>query len=335
MSIFLILLQLAAFGEYIYCIKAYWLKPGIPHIPILTMVMELGLFASGIVSFVLACHFFYVFNELFRRSDCEIIPHVAFQLEDSDGPKPIDWLVGNICLLVGFLDIAFIVFVDMQYNSYFDFYGIHDFTNNISRAEKLVYYLYVAMFVWGMLCAVVSCCIFYILTRDIVSRVEATEVYILERATCFTDAKKAHEDLLKYSEKLIQMIEKWFTAHNIFFFCITLCIIFKWFEFTTDDSKFSNHKILWASEILASFLIAFKFCFPFFSASLATARFKKMYYNINKKKLFEDIHEMARFLEYAERCNFGFVVFGVKITTNMAFITIVTTFAGIFKSLAD
>lgn len=338
-SVFFALLQLAALGEYVYCVNTYWLKGNNPHIPIVTMVIELSLFISGCVSFILACRFFYVNSQDFQRSNCEIIPYVKFELEDrldeECGPKPIDWVICNICLLFGFLDIVFIVVVDMKFNAYFDFYGIHNFSLRISKVEQVVYYVYIVIFIWGLLCAVVSCCIFFILTRDISRHVDATEVYIIERARSYSEAKVCHEHLLNYSEELIRKFEKWFTTHNVFFFFIMMCTIFKWFLITGDDSRLDKHSILWASQLLASFLIAFKFSFPFLSASRTTARFKRMYFNINRKKIFLNIYEMPRFLEYAERCNFGFVVFGVKITTNMAFLTIVTTFIGIIKCLSN
>ncbi|KAK3728475.1 hypothetical protein QZH41_002340 [Actinostola sp. cb2023] len=303
------------------------------------MVIELSLFISGCVSFVLACRFFYANSQDIQRSNCEIIPYVQFELEEildiECGPKPVDWLICNLCLLVGILDIVFIIIVDVKWNAYFDFYGIHNFSLHISESEKIVYYIYIAVFVWVLMGAVVSCCIFFILTRDIARHVDATEAYIIEKARSFSEAKVYHEHLLNYSEDLIKKFDKWFTTHNVFFFFIMMCLIFKWFLITDDDSKLTKHHILWASQISASFLIAFKFSFPFLSASRATARFQKMYFNINKRKVFQNIYEMPRFLEYAERCNFGFVVFGVKITTNMAFFTIATTFIGIFKSLAD
>lgn len=338
-SVLFALLQLAALCEYIYCVKTYWLSGDNPHIPTITMVIELSLFVSGCVSFILACRFFYANSQDFQRSNCEIIPYVKFELDerlDVDcGPNAFDWLLCNVCLFVGIIDIMFIIIVDMKFNAYFDFYGIHDFSLNISKVEKAIYHIYIGIFYWGLFCAVVSCCIFFILTRDIARHVDVTETYIIEKARSYSEAKASHEHLLNYSNMMINKFEKWFTVHNVFFFFIMMCTVFKWFLITSNESRLDKHHVLWASQLLASFLIAFKFSFPFLSASRTTARFKKMYYNINKKKVFQDIYEMPRFLEYAERCHFGFVVFGVKITTNVAFLTIVTTFIGILKCLSN
>ena len=60
-------------------------------------------------------------------------------------------------------------------------------------------------------------------------------------------------------------------------------------------------------------------------------RFEEMYYRINRKKVFQDVYDLSKFLNYAERCNYGFVVFGFKITTNVALITLLTSFIGILK----
>ena len=244
-SVIFALFQLAALCEYIYCVKAYWLVGNNPHIPIVTMVIELSLFTSGCVSFILACRFFYDNSHDFQRSNCDIIPYVKFQLEEylekDCGPKPFDWLLSNICLCLGILDVAFIIIVDMCFNAYFDFWGIHNFSLKISAAEKVVYHAYIGIFVWGLMCAVVSCCMFFILTRDIARHVDVTEIFILERARSYSEAKACHEYLLHYSEAMIKKFEKWFTTHNVFFFFIMMCTIFKWFLITGKNSRLDNH----------------------------------------------------------------------------------------------
>ena len=81
-----------------------------------------------------------------------------------------------------------------------------------------------------MVCAIVSCCVFHVLTRDIVRHVEATENQIIENAQSFLEAKQYHEELLSYRAKLISTFDLWFTVHNIFYFLIVICNIFEWLE---------------------------------------------------------------------------------------------------------
>ena len=95
---------------------------------------------------------------------------------------------------------------------------------------QAIYYAYVYIFYYVMVCAIVSCCVFHVLTRDIVRHVEFTEKQILDHAQSFLEAKQFHEELLNYSAKLISRFDLWFTTHNIFYFFIVICNIFEWLE---------------------------------------------------------------------------------------------------------
>ncbi|XP_032234127.2 uncharacterized protein LOC116616227 [Nematostella vectensis] len=356
----ILLAQVLALCEYIYCADVYWhafsgpnhtdnttepptgntTEPptGSPKIPLITLVMEIGIIISGIVSFALASVYFYSDGQDFKYSHSELIPCVPFPMVNDDdyiGPTPSDWLVTNICLALASLDIFFVILVDFQWDAYFNFHGVHKFMHypEFRGYQRGFYYAYIVIFNWGLLCAVVSCCVFHTLARDIIRHVDAVESRVLSPNTgSYLEAREYHEYLLTYRDNLIRKFRVWFTTHNLLFFFILLCMVLDWFQPAKSDTAKTQ---LWFSQILASVLVAFKFAFPFFSASLVTARFQKMYYTINRQKMFPIIQDLPKFLDYAERCNYGFVLFGFKITTNVAFITILATSIGIFRFLSS
>ena len=55
LSILLGSLQWLAFAEYLHCVLSYWTGEMGPAIPRGTLVVELALFVSGLISYPLAC----------------------------------------------------------------------------------------------------------------------------------------------------------------------------------------------------------------------------------------------------------------------------------------
>ena len=336
LSVLLVILQWSAFCFDMYCVKVYWRGDRKPNIPNETLLLLISLNLSGACSFTLALSYFYNTKNRFHLSSSKLIPKFDFQPREHVQQDDVsitlttkDWLYTHLFMFVGLSIVALVMFCAFALNVFFDFYGLHNFTAHIAGLDKVLYFCSVVVIYWGFVSSVVACCIFHILSRDVVEHIRYTEHCIINDAKDFITARGYHECLLLYTDKIVSSFKPWFIVHNMFFIFIVLVTFVEWMIALTDNHTGISH--IWLAQIAGSLLIAFKFAFPFISASRVTSKFEEMHARFNRECNIQEFPELDEFLSYCKRCNSGFKVCGIKITGNLALVLVLSCFVGFFK----
>ncbi|XP_020908239.1 uncharacterized protein LOC110246260 isoform X2 [Exaiptasia diaphana] len=323
-----------SFGFHLYCIKTFWRGKFKPQIPIETLILLIPLTLSGAMSFTVMVWYFYNPRNNFSHSKTRLVPHFEYMPEGHQkdvGPESNDWKYVNIFLFFGIVSVVLVLYVAFDLNVFFDFAGLHDFTAHIHDLWLCLYYFSVSMIYWGFISVVVACCIFYICCRDIVRHIEHTEKIILKKANNYLLARHYHDSLLTYTDSIMSATKLWFGIHSLFFMFIIISVAFEWITAFSGKKHYENIAIIILSQSVGSFLIAFKFAFPILAASRVTARFEKMYRVINRNWKPDKMPEVNVFMNYCCRCEAGFTLFGVKMTAQLALISLLSCFVGFFK----
>jgi hypothetical protein len=324
-----------AFSFEMYCTKTYWMSDHYTKIPLETLLLHIPLTISMATSFTLIVWYFYSKNNEFKHSLTRLVPHFNFMPNGQQinvGPTRNDWKYCNIFFLMGILSVVFVLYCSFQLDVFFDFTGLHKFTANIHGWRRIVYYTSIGLIYTGFIGVVVACCIFFVCCRDIVRHVEFTETLIITQAKKFLMARHYHECLLRYTDDVMNSMKKWFVIHSFFFFFIILSVAVEWvMAFSEIKHKHEDIIRILIAQAAGSFLIAFKFAFPFLAASRVTARYDAMYRRINRQWRPDVLSEVDVFMSYSIRCEAGFTLFGIKLTAQLALISLLSCFLGIFK----
>ena len=337
-SAVLVILQWFSVSMYIYCIKVYWTSGHGPRIPTETMVVMVALNTSGAVSFTFAVYYFYSRENNFETKNGKgfrILPKISFRPTGSTemglGLSEADWLLTNVLFALGIIATAGTFISAFAFNSFLDFHGIHNFTARISGTPLILYYIAVGTVYWSFCGTICACCIFHVISRDLINHISFTEQLIIEKARNRKDFYTNHECMLQYTKKMTSSMKYWFAVHNVFFVFLAMATIFEWFSaIKRAESKKSELSHIWFSQLTGSSLIAYKFAFPFFSASRVTARYIKFYYNIARSSMLADLPDLT-----VLRDESGFKMCGIRITTNLALLAILSSFIGALKFIAD
>eukprot|EP00794_Sanderia_malayensis_P008244 gene8244-9126_t len=365
LSIIIVLLQWYSVAGYIYCTDMFWSttttkmqnttangtvmgvtakgntvsRPALnylPKIPIETLLLLLGLAASGAVTVSIAVYYFYSSKNIFstRETKFSLVPLINLNEENFDD-SPIDsleavvdlprndWLVTNILFMMGMLSVCFVFGTDFGTDTLFDFKGIRAFLKHTTITNQAIYALAVAVLFWGFFATVCACCIFHIMSRQIIALISQTERLVVECTTTRLQFFKLHERMICFTERMIKKFELWFAIHNIMFLLLLAAMIFEWVSFMKNSNY--EHNIL-LSQMAGTLLICYKFAFPFFSASRVTVRLVNFYLKIARNNQFENMPELLLFPNH-----FGFEVFGLRITPNVAIVVFLSSFVGLLK----
>lgn len=246
--------------------------------------------------------------------------------------KKIDWLGVNVFLAFAITGLGVALYNATQSNIFFSFTDLHAFVSQISKAQGVLYYIALAVLNWAHLSSILACGAFYIACRSITRHIQFTEKLLINHATDFGSAKTIHECLLKYTEKMSKSLTLWFTIHTGLFGLIILLTLLDVMSIIQSSQKVQNISKVWMSEITASWLVAIQFAFPFLCASLVTRGFEQMYDKMNREATnLASSQELDAFLNYCTRCQSGFNVLGIRITTNLAVMSIASVFIGLFR----
>jgi len=319
-----------------HCVKTYWMgKNYSPTIPTETLILVIPLNISGAISFTLIMWYFYNPKNEFTHSKTRLVPYIEYMPEGFQrdvGPSKNDWKYVNIALLLGIVGVLLFIFVDFKFNIVFDYPGLHDFINRIHDTQRVLYYFSASVVLyWGFVSVVVACCVFFICCRDIIRHIEHTEDLIINKAKDYLVARHYHECLLEYTDRVMASTKVWFAIHSLFFMGIIVSVAFEWLTAFSGSKHYSNMSIIILSQIVGSLLIAFKFAFPILAASRVTAKFDQMYRNINREWCPDNTSEVGVFINYCIRCEAGFTLFGIKLTVQLAIISLLSCFVGLFK----
>ena len=338
LSIVITLLQWNCLINFIYFVIVYWTSKdyGSTIIPAEAAVIMLVLLCSAAVTHTAVVNYFYRNANVFSLRNGKgwsVIPIIqlnssgSFGDEAHIGPNKKDWLVTNMLLLLGFSSALFLAVSDIALNMFYGFKGIHDFLPNISRPRQIQYYIALSTEFFGYGATVCSCCIFYVITRDMIRHIDYTEGVILTRARTGDDFYFYHENLHQYIEKRTESCKHWFAIHSFFFIVLVFAVLYEWLKLTTPktmDEDYLNEFLV--TQIAGSLVIAFKFAFPLISASLVTSRFTTFYFNIARKCKIQGIHDLLILSN-----NSGFKLYGLRINTAAAILAIISSFTSLLK----
>ena len=347
-STILTLAQWNCLVTFIYFVATVW-SSGVygPVMPKETKFISITLQASGTVTYTLVVYYFYTKSNDFRNSrstsrSCDgrwrIIPRVKFHLAGHSelGDQEVidldkkDWLITNAFLATGLFSTVSVISTDEKFNIFYDYVGIHDFVEKVPWPTRIQYYIEVSTYFLALAATPCACCIFFVLTRDLIRHIEYTENAILVKARNRDDFYFYHECLLEYCGKMIASFKHWFAVHSLFFVILITAVVYEWFKMLQREKQLERHFTdMLLAQIAGSSLIAFKFAFPFISASRVTARFILFYYNISRKCKIQGIPDLIILSN-----NSGFKLYGLRITTSTAFLAFFASFAGALKFIS-
>ena len=367
-SLLILTLQWCCFGIYIYCVREFWkhkecMSKDHYTIPNSTVAILLGLASSGAVTFTLTVQYFYKkkhnFNEhddnMFNRPQLRLVPKVHFNLRSMDAgmdedsaalhqPRyhASDWLLTNTLLFLGFIAVTFVILTDFKFNIFYDFQGIHDFIKpelpkkcGVNTFEYSLYIIAVSTLYWGCFATVCTCCIFFVMSRNVIRHINYTQKNIIAKSRTTSDLRQRHEALMKYTKAMKQSFSLWFGLHNIFFLLIVAALIYEWLKiFDKNNKRFeklseNGKRKLLAAQIAGSLLVTYKFAFPFIAASRITAAFTKFYTKLARKCKVENTLDFALLCSQA-----GFTFLGIRVTTSFALLAVFSSFIGALKLLS-
>ena len=353
-----VLLQWYSVIGYIYCAEMFWIDSNgysavsyqnattnntkarniatLPEIPLETLLLLLGLAISGAITVTMAVVYFYTKRNNFsgnKNSEFNVIPKISTNTsDDTEEIQPVhdlperEWLVTNILLILGMLNIVFVLATDFATDTLFDFNGIRAFLKTATPPNQAIYILAVTGLFWGFGGTVCACCIFHIMSRNIIMFISYVEQLVIETAMCRDEFFKLHEHLVVYTEKMINKFKYWFAIHNSMFVILVAIMIFEWIRFMR-HSKYAHNYIL--SQVAGTMLICYKFAFPFFSASRVTVGFKGFYVRTFRRNQIKDVPELLLLQN-----QFGFTLFGLRITPSIALLVFLSSFLGILKFIS-
>ena len=292
--------------------------------------------ASVTLASTLLMYYFYRNQNNFRndsKGGWSTIPNIKFDLATAlDDGVPIglrkkDWLLTNMFLLLGFCCSMFVASVHFVFKTCI---YINYFREKMALQREIQYQIIFLTRFFADGAIIVSCCIFHVITRNLIRHIEYTENAILVRARNKDDFYHYHQSLDEYTDKMIASCKHWFIVHILFFTALVFIFVYEWFKQTKHGkkAKFSGPcqiRMLIVA-IAASLMLAFTFAFPFISASRVTSKFGKFYVNLNMKCKIEGLPDLLML-----STNSGFKVCGFRINTNAAILTFISSFAGLLK----
>ena len=298
-------------------------------------MMDTGIFATiATVGQAMTCtlvtYYFYRDKNNFSNDDEQgwsIIPSIHFDLatevRDSrhTGPTKTDWFLANIFLSLGFCSIGYSAYylhiLFASFNAKFDY---------LSPQQRLLFGTgFFNLFTSGAF--LVSCVIFNIITRDLIRHIEYTENAILVRARNRDDFYRYHQSLHEYTDKMVASCKHWFAIHGLLLIGLVSTAVIAYLKSIKRHKTMTlqNQRIIQCTVGLMHPVLA---AFHFISASRVTSKFSKFYFSLNMKCKVHGIPDLSML-----RADSGFKVYGFRINTSAAILTILPSFAGLLKIL--
>ena len=326
-----------AFGMEMHITHVLWTQRDDNHQnpPLGSVLLVILLVLSSTVSFTVVIVYLFNPRNRFHRSPTKFVPGFQFAPMGTQEDVPlnkIDWLGVNVFLVIAITGLGVALYNALQSNIFFSFTDLHKFASQISEAQRILYYSALAVLNWAHLSSILACGVFYLACRSISHHIDFTEKLLINHATDFGSAKKIHESLLKYTEQMSKSLTPWFVIHSGLFGLIILLTLLDVMSIIQSPQKVQNIGQVWMSEVTASWLVAIQFAFPFLCASLVTRRFEQVYDKMNRGATnLASSQELDAFLNYCTRCKSGFNVLGIRISTNLAVMSIASVFIGLFR----
>lgn len=140
---------------------------------------------------------------------------------------------------------------------------------------------------------------------------------------------KHYADLRKDIEKLIKDTKLWLLAHMVF--VVIVANIYVWWEAST-IFKYSYE---YTAQIAGTLVVAYKFFFPFISASYVTWHEENLAQALNdnvdykQNETFYQRQNLETFLSQSKRWGYGFRLYNIQINITIAIFSLLGSMAGL------
>ena len=276
-----------------------------------------SLWISGLCSYCLALHHFAYRDQEYLK---DLIPK--------------NWRWINISLLIGILLVSWILFGDAYYQVIFDLVHIKDaLLTNCHRklACNAVFFILATSVYWGLYSSVAVCCVFYSVCQSMCNRLSKGYLQITQCTVNVRETIKLHAEIREGITEMINGIKTWFIAHLLFYIVALLANIYVWWEAAT----MFRHAYEFVAQVSGTLIVAYKFFFPFISASYVTWHESNLAQELNDKVDFEPHQtfycrrDLEVFLKQSKRRGYGFRLYNIQITLTIAIFSLFGSLAGL------
>ncbi|XP_078350175.1 uncharacterized protein LOC144634994 [Oculina patagonica] len=304
------------------CAHMYFIViPGQLTFHIGSKMMLTALWISGYASYVLALYYFRHQSHEWMK-DLNKNQHRAI----------------NAALFTGVLLVSWVLFGDAYYQVIFDVNHIkHAVLQKCyhSVACNGVFYPLVVSIYWGMYSSVGVCCVFFSLCLTMKNDLSRGYARI---AKCTGDVRNTliiHRQVREQIAERVNSIRVWFVIHMLFYVVVLLVNIFDWWE-AAREPRFPEE---YMAQISGTLVVAFKFFFPFLSASYVTWHESTLVQDLNDKldflpgETFYSRQDLEVFLVQSKRRGYGFRLFKIQITITIAVFSLLGSAFGLVHNL--
>jgi hypothetical protein len=247
---------------------------------------------------------------------------------------PTNWLWVNVSLYFGIALVSFVLFGDVYFQVIFDLVNI----KKVMTAKchpflwcEIVFYILATSVYWGLYSAVAVCCIFLCVCLAICNVLTKGYKQIEGSLSDVQTVLKCYADLRKDIEKLIKGTKVWLLVHMVFNVVVIVANIYVWWEAST----IFKHSYEYTAQIAGTLVVAFKFFFPFISASYVTWHEENLAQALNDNvdykpnETFHQRQNLEIFLSQSKRRGYGFRLYNIQINITIAIFSLLGSLAGL------
>ena len=308
-------LVLLVFG---LCVHFYFiLTAGHQNVHVGSKILLTTLWISGFCTYAIALRHM-------RCSDLEYLRDLT----------PTNWLWVNVSLYFGIALVSFVLFGDVYFQVIFDLVNI----KKVMTAKchpflwcEIVFYILATSVYWGLYSAVAVCCIFLCVCLAICNVLTKGYKQIEGSSSDVQTVLKCYADLRKDIEKLIKGTKLWLLVHMVFNVVVIVANIYVWWEAST----IFKHSYEYTAQIAGTLVVAFKFFFPFISASYVTWHEENLAQALNDNvdykpnETFHQRQNLEIFLSQSKRRGYGFRLYNIQINITIAIFSLLGSLAGL------
>jgi hypothetical protein len=298
------------------CAHFYFiLTAGHHNVHVGSKILLTTLWISGFCTYVLALRHF-------RCSDQEYLHNLT----------AANWIWVNVSLYFGIALVTFVLFGDAYFQVIFDLVNIKTVMTAKCRPVlfcDIVFYVLATSVYWGLYSAVAVCCIFLCVCLSMCNVLTKGYRQIEGSMSDVQTVLKHYADLRKDIEKLIKDTKLWLLAHMVF--VVIVANIYVWWEAST-IFKYSYE---YTAQIAGTLVVAYKFFFPFISASYVTWHEENLAQALNdnvdykQNETFYQRQNLETFLSQSKRRGYGFRLYNIQINITIAIFSLLGSMAGL------
>lgn len=300
------------------CAHFYFiLTAGHHNVHVGSKILLTTLWISGLCTYVLALRHF-------TCSDLEYLCTLTCS----------NWFWVNISLYFGIALVTFVLFGDAYFQVIFDLVNIKSVMTAKCHPVLLcdiVFYALATSVYWGMYSAVAVCCIFLCVCLSMCNVLTKGYRQIEKSTDDVQTVLQRYADLRKDIGKLTTDTKLWLLVHMVFNVVVILANIYVWWEAST----IFKHSYEYTAQIAGTLIVAYKFFFPFISASYVTwheenlARALSNKVDYNRIETFYQRQNLETFLTQSKRRGYGFRLYNIQINITIAILSLLGSIAGL------